>query len=606
MPSTAKAYSYIRFSSPEQEKGDSLRRQLEQAKNYCKKKGLILDESLNMTDKGLSAYKGLHRTKGALGVFLNLVESGKIEKGSVLIVENLDRLSREKVHEAFNQFSSIINAGIKLVTLQDGMEYDQKSIEKNWTQLIISITYMARAHEESLVKSKRLSEAWVNKRKKASNGEILLTSKSPDWLEVSEDKKRFIKIPEVCKAVELIFQKKLEGKGSYKIQRELNLEDNVWRPSKSKRNKSGGWRISYINKILRNRAVIGEYQPHRYITTQDEKGKNKRKRVPEGEPIQDYYPKIIDEGLFYQVQQILDVNSKKDGRGGGRKDKGSNLFSHVIKCGICGSSMQFEHKGSNLRYLRCDSLKRNNPVLIEERLSSKVINRLIGDKLNKRPSTEPIRESKEAICTSKAINYIEFERIFFDYFEELDISKLLPDQDEVKDLIKEKEKQLTANNCSGLDIEKQIENLLNMVSETSDKRNRILFDKKITEKRKVQEQLEIESKNIEKEISELREQKEKLIDSRDRLTEIYSYLGSGKDENENIDRRLQLRQEIQNMVEWIKIYPLEEEYREVEEIESGIIKHMESEYIDKIRIKFKGSSKLRVVLLKRYGEVNNE
>ena len=36
--STPKCYSYIRFSTPEQSKGDSLRRQLELSANYAKEK----------------------------------------------------------------------------------------------------------------------------------------------------------------------------------------------------------------------------------------------------------------------------------------------------------------------------------------------------------------------------------------------------------------------------------------------------------------------------------------------------------------------------------------------------------------------------------------
>ena len=149
-----KAYSYIRFSSPEQEEGDSLRRQLEASQKYAEQHRLELDTTLNMKDLGLSAFKGFHKTKGALGKFLQLVEAGRIDSGSVLIVENLDRLSRQHVLEALTQFISIIKAGIRLVTLQDGMEYSTESIDKNWTQLIISITYMARAYEESDTKSK--------------------------------------------------------------------------------------------------------------------------------------------------------------------------------------------------------------------------------------------------------------------------------------------------------------------------------------------------------------------------------------------------------------------------------------------------------------------
>ena len=137
---TPKCYSYIRFSTPEQLKGDSLRRQLKMSEEYAAEKGLVLDDRLSLRDLGLSAFHGHHRSKGALGLFLAQVEEGKIPKGSMLIVESLDRLSREEVLDALGQFTSIIKAGVTVVTLIDRMEYSQKSVNANIGQLIISIT----------------------------------------------------------------------------------------------------------------------------------------------------------------------------------------------------------------------------------------------------------------------------------------------------------------------------------------------------------------------------------------------------------------------------------------------------------------------------------
>ncbi|WP_425450421.1 recombinase family protein [Virgifigura deserti] len=48
-----------------------------------------------------------------------LVRQGRIEPGSVLIVESLDRLSREQVLETQALFLLIINAGVTIVTLVD-------------------------------------------------------------------------------------------------------------------------------------------------------------------------------------------------------------------------------------------------------------------------------------------------------------------------------------------------------------------------------------------------------------------------------------------------------------------------------------------------------
>jgi hypothetical protein len=51
-------FSYVRFSTQEQAKGHSLKRQLDYANKVAKERGLLLDESLTMRDLGLSAYHG--------------------------------------------------------------------------------------------------------------------------------------------------------------------------------------------------------------------------------------------------------------------------------------------------------------------------------------------------------------------------------------------------------------------------------------------------------------------------------------------------------------------------------------------------------------------
>lgn len=80
-------------------------------------------------------------------------------------------------------------------------------------------------------------------------------------------------------------------------------------------------------------------------------------------------------------------------------------------------------------------------------------------------------------------------------------------------------------------------------------------------------------------------------------------LQSAKDEQERIDYRLRLRVEIKKLVERIQIYPLQEKYKEVEEIEPGIYKIMDSKYIDRVRIRFRGTKNRRVLYEKSYGEV---
>ena len=49
-------------------------------------------------DDGYSAFKGHHISKGALGRFLTLADKGKY-KGYALVVEQMDRLSRQGIIE---------------------------------------------------------------------------------------------------------------------------------------------------------------------------------------------------------------------------------------------------------------------------------------------------------------------------------------------------------------------------------------------------------------------------------------------------------------------------------------------------------------------------
>ena len=99
MPATpaVMAYSYIRFSTKEQVKGDSRRRQTDATRAWCDRCGAKLDDSTTFEDLGKSAFLGEHRKnpdRHALAAFLKLVETGRISRGSCLVVESLDRLTR--------------------------------------------------------------------------------------------------------------------------------------------------------------------------------------------------------------------------------------------------------------------------------------------------------------------------------------------------------------------------------------------------------------------------------------------------------------------------------------------------------------------------------
>lgn len=67
----AKAVSYIRFRSAKQADGDSLRRQRAARDDYYKRTSLVLDESLSLSDLGVSTWKGDNADTGGSAVFLD-------------------------------------------------------------------------------------------------------------------------------------------------------------------------------------------------------------------------------------------------------------------------------------------------------------------------------------------------------------------------------------------------------------------------------------------------------------------------------------------------------------------------------------------------------
>jgi DNA invertase Pin-like site-specific DNA recombinase len=308
-----KAYSYIRFSTAIQAQGDSMRRQAELSSQYAEKHGLALDTSLTLRDEGLSGFTGENRTKGALAVFLKAVESGLVPSGSFLLVESLDRLSRDTLTQQMTLFMGLVNSGITVVTLADGQVYSKATIDADFTKLMMSLVVMMRSHEESLMKSRRLKAVWAEKRKNA--GTEKLTGQCPAWLSLNIDRKSFNLIDERVAIVQRIYQMSLSGVGHHSIVRTLN-EEGI--PSWGIRNT--GWHVSYVRSILHSRAVLGDYQPYRR-----ERGEHRRS-IPEGEPIKDYYPAIIDLATWQSVQ-----TQRKTSTPGRVNPKTVNLFAGLYE-----------------------------------------------------------------------------------------------------------------------------------------------------------------------------------------------------------------------------------------------------------------------------------
>jgi DNA invertase Pin-like site-specific DNA recombinase len=236
---------------------------------------LELDTTLNLRDLGLSAFDGSNVEKGALGAFLQAIRERRIAKGSYLLVESLDRISRAQIMQALAIFTQIINAGIIIVTLADEMIYSSERLADDPMPLIMSIMVMIRAHEESATKSKRVKAAWAAKRLRLDAQK--LTRTCPSWMELDDSRKSFRLIPANVRVVKRILKLHREGVGQSTIARTLNQKGV---PPIQTRVPTEGWHMSTIQKIVTNPALYGAYQPTI--------GVGNKKRLAHGDPIEGY------------------------------------------------------------------------------------------------------------------------------------------------------------------------------------------------------------------------------------------------------------------------------------------------------------------------------
>jgi DNA invertase Pin-like site-specific DNA recombinase len=334
-----RAYSYLRFSTPEQAKGDSLRRQTALAEEYAQRHGLTLDTELNLRDLGVSAFRGDNLAVGALGAFLKAIGDELVPRGSVLLVEALDRVSRQSARKAVRILEDIVEAGITVVTLNDGKAYTEESLDG--TDFLMAILLFMRGAEESATKAKRLKAVWSHKRERAARGEVQ-TVNAPSWLKAegsgAKDARnaKLTLIPERAALVRRMFKMFLAGTGKKGVAQRFNTEKiPTWGGNRFHPTPAPYWRPTAIFKILTNPATTGRFVPHveRY-----EGGR----RIREPQPaIENYFPRVIDDETYERVQSMCRVR-----RNTVRSGHVASIVAGLAKCPKCGSTMLRVMKGS--------------------------------------------------------------------------------------------------------------------------------------------------------------------------------------------------------------------------------------------------------------------
>jgi DNA invertase Pin-like site-specific DNA recombinase len=322
----AKAYAYIRWSKATQSQGDSEARQKSPLAAFSASTGVEVVETIE--DRGVSAYRGLNAVSGRLKGLIERINSGEIRKGDFLVIESIDRLTRQRLLFSAELIQNILKRGVRIYTTIDEKTYEVDDPDRDLENLLMVQVIAKRANEESETKSKRISSAWRKRQEQAKQGVIIIKRGKSIPFGLRYEEGRFVRHEKECAEVERL----------YRLMLDVGMNTAIKKINETSLRR---WSTGHLQKMFSSKSVIGCLTTHKILY--DDAGKSRKITQ---EVIPNYYPNIIDPTLFYLVKDRM-AERKVKNFSGKRSDRSYNIFQHVIFCQCCKSSMFYDHRGSS-------------------------------------------------------------------------------------------------------------------------------------------------------------------------------------------------------------------------------------------------------------------
>ena len=285
-----------------------------------------------MIDPKISGFKGLNfSNENALGKFIECIGKGTVKKDSVLIVENLDRFSRDKITNCITKFIQIVEAGVSIgiVSMDIIIDLEQLNNQMVWQWVSNEFT---RARNESKRKSEFGLDNIRTKVNEAKSGKkVYFGGQTPCWITGVKDNVFTIN-NDKAGHIKHLFELYNSGMSLVKVAKTLNQE-------KIKPLEHGKhWYPSSVRNFLTNKCVIGRCKVNDFVNNS-------------------YYPIIIEEHIFYSTQARIERN--KSNRGGSINNECPNVFKGLVYC-KCGGKIHvttIKHKNKKYTYCSCGNVR---------------------------------------------------------------------------------------------------------------------------------------------------------------------------------------------------------------------------------------------------------
>jgi hypothetical protein len=278
-------------------------------------------------DRGVSAFRitdadsqqAANFHNGNLGEFLAKVQAGAIKIGSVLILERLDRFSRNYWDLVYPTWLNLLQSGVEIYSCVSHTHYTIETIRQNPMLAGMALLELANANEYSAGMSKRIGKAFSLRLQQAATGQKLnLGGWQPKWVDFHGKKGQSgtFTLNAHSITIKRIVSEYLNGHSMYHIVKCL-IRDKV--PTLQ----GGNWSQGTIAKLLRHDSLIGDKTIKQFV-------------------LKRYYPPLITDEEYKQVKARLADNKEKRGGGAG-SDRVANLFRNRCKCAVCGGSVCTQH-----------------------------------------------------------------------------------------------------------------------------------------------------------------------------------------------------------------------------------------------------------------------
>lgn len=340
------AACYCRLSKEDEIDGNSISIETQQKilNDYCtRNKFIIYDYYID------DGYSGTNFQRPSFNRMLNDIELGKI---NMVVVKDLSRFGRNYIETGHFLENYFPEKNVRFVAVGDNVDTRN---EYDYDDLIIPIRNLFNQAYPADI-SKKIRQAFKSK---ANNGEFF-GAFAPYGYKKSKSNKNVLEVDE--EAAEIIVRifklVAYEGYGYKSLSKRLR-HDKILIPS-AYRDKNANkplcenpydWNTITLKKILNNQVYLG-----RMVNAKTRKVSFKSKKivkVPSEEwiVVENTHAPIVTEQLWNDAQKKLNGRKRICNTGE------THLFSGLVYCDSCGSTLAMAHNGSGRKVLNCTRYK---------------------------------------------------------------------------------------------------------------------------------------------------------------------------------------------------------------------------------------------------------